>query len=216
LSKSAYPAIYKQLLSWGGREVDIDKLIEKHGSEKMEYYITYTRRQLKQGKVAGTPFGYFRGGIQQNWTDPIQEKNKKVAEKKRQLVERKVRIIALQNKRQEVVDAYLNERRSIATKYFEKDRAALEQLFEEIKSSKAYQVPLHHLYKRLGEGISVTDAYKDQKFGWGVILIELHIQNPALFAKLVKKYQSKVASYDERLEEYNIRSKSVFWGVESK
>jgi len=213
VTQSTYPEIYKQLLAWGGRVEDVDSLLAKYGAERMAYYITYTKRQLKVGKVAGTPFGYYRSGIQQNWTDPIQEKAKLEEEKKKKSLERKSIITTLQNKRRDLVDAYLNERREYTTQYFKEHRTELNNLFEEIKEMKAYQVPLNKLYKRKGKGVSATDAYKDKNFGWGAIIVELHHKKPALFASLVDKYKPQVEECDKELRLNKIRPNVVFWGI---
>lgn len=212
VSKKDYPELYKDLEKWGGKETAIANLIKKHGAEKIRYYITYTKRQVKEGKVNGAPFGYFRSGLQQNWTDPVQEKQKKSAAKRQAFKDKKAKISLLETERGNIIDAYFNKRRKIATDFFTENRKTLHELFETLKGMEHYATRCDGLFKNKGQSVSAEEAYKDKLFGWGVMMPEFHKQRPDLFKDLVHTYRAKVEAIDIQLVALNVKPTVVNWG----
>lgn len=73
-------AIYMQLKEWGGNEKSISSLLEKFGTEAIEYQINHLKRIQKQGKKVEKPFAWFRKALQENYQDSVQEKRKEKQE----------------------------------------------------------------------------------------------------------------------------------------
>ena len=182
-----YPAVFKQLMKWGGGKEVISGMIAKYGIEKIKYQLAHTSRKEKEGSNINDYFGWFRKAVDNEYKD-LKQESKKVKIQK-------AKVIREVKQKKEDLQKTLNGFKAKKFQY-EKEHAdslillnteLLNDVVEDLKSTSTV------IRKRIHEGKTIEEMYAMPSIK-GIIINKIREYHPEEFTKIDKAYNAKLES----------------------
>lgn len=213
--KIRYAEIFAVLEPWGGNEETITGLIHEFGLEKIQYYITYTKRQQKAGKIKGSAFGYFRRGLEEGWKDKLQDNQQAKAQRRKQNRQAGNKLALLKEERTTLLNAYYQEIRQVCDALIAEDAGLLDRCMQSIQRNERKRASL----KRLIDADSQRQIYSAQQWyqdhlGHTLLVKEIQKLFPARFSETMVSYRQKVEQIDTQLRSFGEYPNTIELGIE--
>lgn len=216
-NKVKYAEIFAVLEPWGGNEETITGLVHEYGLEKIKYYINYTKRQQKAGKIKGSAFGYFRRGLEEGWKDKLQDNQQAKAERRERSRQAGNKLAMLKEERATLLNAYYKEIRRVCDALIAEDAGLLERCMQSIQRNERKRASLKRLIDADPQRqiYTLQQWYKDHL---GQTLLSKEIQKlfPAPFSNITMSYRQKVEQIDAQLRNLGEYPNTIELGIESK
>lgn len=215
--KIKYADIFAVLEPWGGNEETITGLIHEYGLEKIQYYINYTRRQQKAGRIKGSAFGYFRRGLEEGWKDKLQDNQQAKAQRRERNKQAGDKVLALKEERTDLLNAYYQEIRERCDQLIAEDSGLLERCMQAIHRNERKRASLNRLIevdpqRRI---YSLEQWYNDH-LGHALMAKEIQKLFPRPFGDIAASYRQKVEQVDTQLRALGEQPNTIDWGIDEK
>lgn len=212
--KGKYADIFTVLEPWGGNEETITGLIHEYGIEKIQYYINYTKRQQKAGRIKGSAFGYFRRGLEEGWKDKLQDNRQAKAKRRERNKQAVQKLQALKEERTALLNNYHQEVREACDRFVAEDAALLERCMQSIQRNERKLASLKRLIDADAQRqVYTPEQWYEDHLGNNLLVKEIKALFPNRFQEIAVNYRQQVGQIDAQLRNFGEYPNAVDWGI---
>lgn len=190
-STKLFPELHEELKGWGGKEKNINLLLEQYGVDAIKYQIAHLKRNLRSGKKIDLPFAWFTKALKEDYKDTVQERKQQKDIKKNKIKQKVIQKQQLEENLKVLEQTYYKRLREQSDFLLKKQPFILKETIERLKDTSIIR-------RALQKGRTNEEIYTDV---WTTWTIQKHIQEmyPDVFKEVKDTYLPQVEKLKKQL-----------------